>query len=108
MTHSSRMIRLKSGKDISDIGDSTNNPLVNTTTDDTEQHDKSVSGVPTGSYGQEIKIIDTTATATAIEGSDTRTIFANGMKEVSNSLALISATLQKINASFTKMDESMK
>ena len=102
-THSSGMTRLRSEKDIYDVGDSTNNPPVNTTSNDTEQHGnlvppeqtQSVSGEPTGSDGQEIEIVDTTATATttAIEGSDTQTIFADGIKEVSNSLSLISATL---------------
>ena len=67
---------------------------------------QSLSGALTSFDGQEIEIIDTTTTAT--EGSDTRTIFADGMKDLSNSLPLISATLWKINASFTKMDESLK
>ena len=96
------MTRLRSGKDISDVGDSTNNPPVNTTGDDTEQHGnlvlsertQSVSGAPTGFDGQEIENVETTATATAIEGLDTQdTIYANEMKEVSNSLVLISAAL---------------
>ena len=93
------MTKLKSEKDISNVGDSTNNPPVNNTGDDTEQHDnlvplkqtQSLSGAPTSSDGQEIEVIDTTATAT--KGSDARTIFADKMKDVSNSLALISATL---------------
>ena len=61
-THSSGMTRIRSGKDISDVGDSTNNLPVNTTGDDTEQHDnlvpheqtQSLSGAPTGFDGQEI------------------------------------------------------
>ena len=80
-THSSGMTRLRSGKDISDVGDSTNNPPVNTTGDDTEQHGnlvpseqtQSVVGAPTGPDGQKIETVDTTATATAIKGSNTRT-----------------------------------
>ena len=58
-TQSSGMTRLKSRKDISNIDDSTNNPPVNSTGDDTEQHDnpvpleqtQSLNGTPIGSDG---------------------------------------------------------
>ena len=97
--HFSGITRLRSRKDISDVGDSTNNPPVSTTGDDTEQYNnlvpleqtQSLSGATTSFDRQEIEVIDTTATTT--EGSNARTIFADGMKEASTSLALISATL---------------
>ena len=41
-TYSNRMTRLKSGKEVSDVSDSTDNPPVETTGDDSKQHDKPV------------------------------------------------------------------
>ena len=127
------MTRLRSGKDISDVGDSTNNLPVNTIGDDTEKQDnlvpleqtQSLSGAPTSPDSQEIEMVDTTATATAIEGSNGQTIFLNGMKLVQDAIARMNSTfqtslqntfqqmnsainhsLQEITSSFTKMNEA--
>ena len=94
------MARHRSGKGISDIGDSTNNPPVETIGDDSEQHEtlvppeqtQALNRAPLSSDGQELEIINTTATIT--EGLYAQTILSSGLKDVQDSMARMNAIFQ--------------